>query len=175
MEKIAKASSALLGHFAPSRTFEEERLRDDANGQDAQPSCHLGDDRRASRAGATAHSGSDEDHVAALELFMDGLLALFGRRFANFGIAAGSKSSGRLLPESDSLRSGALGQGLGIRVHRDKLNTRHALVDHAVDGIAASTANSEDLDRCLSFEEVCWFHSAGRSKENGGTLAVTWS
>ena len=56
---------ARLGLLHPARALELEGLGHDADGQDAHLAGGLGDDRRGAGAGAAAHAGGDEAHVAA--------------------------------------------------------------------------------------------------------------
>ena len=68
-----------FGETHAAHAFELERLRHDADGQDAQLPSRPGDDRCSARAGAAAHAGGDEHHVRARKLiadFVDALLRL---------------------------------------------------------------------------------------------------
>src|SRR5690606_26491684 len=37
----------------------------------------------------------------------------------------------------------------GVGIHADELHTLESSLNHAVDGIAAATAHTDDLDRCI--------------------------
>ncbi len=63
-----------------ARAFEGEGAGDHADGQGADFLGNLGHDRGGAGAGAAAQAGGDEDHVAALEHFVQ----LFGRFFGSF-------------------------------------------------------------------------------------------
>ncbi len=51
------------------RSFEAERLGHNANGQDAFIMGGARDDRSSTRAGASAHTGCNEDHMRAFQRF----------------------------------------------------------------------------------------------------------
>src|SRR5690606_7344063 len=59
------------------------------------------------------------------------------------------KAFGQLLTQLDP--PGRLGdaEGLGVGIHADELHTLESSLNHAVDGIAAATAHTDDLDRCI--------------------------
>ena len=45
-------------------------------------------------------------------------------------------------------------EGLGIRIDSDELHALHAEGDHAVDGVAAAAAHTDDFDFCELIEYV---------------------
>ena len=71
---------ALLGLLAAAAPLEAERPRDDADGQRLELAGELGDDGRATGAGAAALAGGDEDHVGALQRLLQLVAALHCRR-----------------------------------------------------------------------------------------------
>ncbi len=75
-----------------ARALELERLGDDADGQDAFPrATHARSTRRRASAGAAAHAGGDEHHVAADEMGLDVGHRLFGRGSADFRLLRGPR------------------------------------------------------------------------------------
>ena len=62
-----QGGNALLGQAHLALALKGEGLGDDADGQDAQVMGSLGHDRGSAGAGATAHTGGDEDHLGALQ------------------------------------------------------------------------------------------------------------
>ena len=78
--------------------LELERLGDDTDGENAKLTRGLGDDRRRSGAGTAAHAGGNEHHVRAGQVIADRIDRLFRRGAAHFGLRAGAKASGHLVP-----------------------------------------------------------------------------
>ncbi len=85
--------------------LEAERLGDDADGQCAEVTGDLRDDRRSARPCATAHAGRDEDHVRVLERLVDLLGVVLRRALADDGIPAGTQAAGDLV--ADAILCGA--------------------------------------------------------------------
>ena len=85
-----------FGETHPAHAFELERLRDDANGQDAELASRASDDRCSACARAAAHAGGDEHHVRARELIADFVDHFFGGRAPDFRLRAGAETFGHL-------------------------------------------------------------------------------
>ena len=87
-------SSAMpdLGDAQATLTFEVERLRHDADGENAHFARDLRDHRRRARAGAAAHAGGDEAHMRAGQMLADFFARLFGGGAADFRLSAGAES-----------------------------------------------------------------------------------
>ena len=106
----------------------------------------LGDDRRGAGAGAAALARGDEHHVGALEHLFDLVGVGLGGGLADLGVAAGAETPGEL-PADVELHVGvAHEQRLRVGVDRDELDALQPGVDHAVDGVDATTADTDDLD-----------------------------
>ena len=101
---------------------------------------------RSAGAGAAAEAGGDEDHVSAFEGFND-LVGVFERSSAaDIGIGAGAEAAGELRAELQL--DGGVGEleRLTVSVGGDELDSFHAGGDHAIDGVAAATADADDFD-----------------------------
>ena len=137
---------AALGLLHPPRALELEGLGHDADGQHAHLARRLGDDRRGAGAGAAAHAGGDEAHVAAREPLDDVLDRLLGRRGADLGPRAGAEPLGHARAELELVAGPALLQRLGVGVRDHELAALERLLDHVVDGVAAGAADADHGD-----------------------------
>ena len=78
----------LLGLLHAALAFEGEGLGDDRNGERAEFAGEIRDHGSRAASGASAETGSDEDHVRAVERF-ENFFGVFERGFAaDFGIGA---------------------------------------------------------------------------------------
>src|SRR6185369_4139009 len=134
----------LLGAFA---AFEVERPRDDADREGLQILARdLGDDGRGARAGAAALACGDEDHVRALERFLDLVLRLERGFLADLGIGAGPEPARAVGADVELLLRFRHEQRLRIGVHRHELAASQPCLDHPVHGVRSAAAGTDDLD-----------------------------
>src|SRR5579875_445620 len=136
----------LLGLVRAAAALEGERARHDADREGAEALCDLGDHRRRPGARAAALPGGDEDHVGALQHLLDLLEVLLGGLPAHLRVAAGTKSPGERAADVELDVRLAHEEGLGVGVHGDELDALQPGVDHAVDGVHAAPADTDDLD-----------------------------
>ena len=81
---ILNPDGSILQHTEPAVSYTHlDVYKRQANGQDAQIMCHLGHNGCCTGAGAAAHTGSDKDHLRALECICDLVLALLGSALAD--------------------------------------------------------------------------------------------
>ncbi len=105
-----------------------------------------GDDRSRAGAGSAAQTGGDEHHVRAFQGF-DDLVGIFERGLAaDVGIGARAQAVGQLHAELNLHRSFRTLQRLQVGVGDNELHAFQVRLDHAIDGVAAAAANSDDLD-----------------------------
>src|SRR4029077_15085513 len=135
-----------LGLHHAALALEAERPGHDADGKGAQGPRDVRDHRRAAGAAAAALAGRDEDHVGALEHLLDLLPVILGRLVADIGIGPGAQSPGELAADIELDVGVAHKQRLRVSVDRDELDALESLFDHAIDGVDAATADSDDLD-----------------------------
>ena len=141
-----QVADALGRRFRLGRPLEVEGPGHDTDREGAQLSGDAGDDRSGTRAGATAHACGDEDHLGTLKALANLVGGLLGSLGALLGIATDAASPTELAAKLDAVFRVVVLQGLNVRVECDE---RHALnlgLDHGVDGIAAATTDSADLD-----------------------------
>ena len=112
----------------------------------AEVARDLGDDRRAAGAGAAALARGDEHHVGALEDLLDLVAVVLGGLPADLGVGAGAEAPRELAADVELDVGVAHEQRLRVGVDRDELDALQARVDHAVDGVAATAADTDDLD-----------------------------
>ncbi len=133
-----------LLHAPPS--FERERPRDDADRERLELAGDLRDDRRTARAGAAALAGGDEDHVRALQRFLQLVARLERGLAADVRVGAGTEAARRFRADVDLHVGVAHQERLRVRVHRDELDAGQACVDHLVDRVRPPAADADDLD-----------------------------
>ena len=90
IDDILKFLKPAFGEAHPLRTFEMERLGDHADRKDAVFPCCPCDHRCSARAGAAAHAGGNEHHVAAVQVLDNLIDFLFGGCPADFRTRTGA-------------------------------------------------------------------------------------
>ena len=144
---FAEARDALLGLLAATGPFEGEGAGDDGDSERAEVLGDAGYDGRSAGAGATAHAGSDEDHLGIAENVLDVFARLIGGGAALLGVAAGAEPLGDALADADAVIRLAASESLRVGVDADEVDASDAGFDHAVDGVAAATSDADDFDR----------------------------
>ena len=141
VHELTQLADALLGHLAAA--FEVEGTGHHANGQNAHLARRLRHDRGGTGTGAAAHAGSDEQHVGALQMLTDLVQILHGRLAPLLGPRSGAQTT---CTQLDAHRHTQIFQRLGIGIGADELHTLNLLLSHVIDGIAATTAQTDHLD-----------------------------
>src|SRR4051794_30869946 len=160
----------LIGLHRPAPTLEGERSGDDADRQGADGLRDLGHDRSATGAGAAALARGDEDHVGALQHLFDLLAVALGRLATDVGIAARAQAPGELTADVELHVRVAHQQRLRVGVDGDELHALEAGVDHAVDGVHATTTDADHLDHrevVLRVTGHGWVHLRTRGLTSG--------
>src|SRR5258706_96800 len=139
-------ADALFGRLLRLPALEAEGLGDHADGQRALLPGDLGDDRRRAGAGAAAHAGGDEDHVAVVEQLAQLLARLLGRLGADGGVAARTEPARQLAADVHLDLRLAVVQRLQVGVDGDELHATELAADHPVDGVAAAAPDAHDFD-----------------------------
>ena len=106
----------------------------------------LRDDGRATGAGAAALARGDEHHVGALQHLFDLLAVLLGGLLTDLGIGAGAEPARERAADVELHVGVGEQQRLRVGVDRDELDALQSRVDHPVDRVAATAADSDDLD-----------------------------
>lgn len=148
--------------------LEGEGAGDHADGQGAQRAGDVGDDGRAARARATALAGGHEDHVGPLEDLLDLLAVVLGGLAADLGVGAGAEAPGEFTAHIELDVGVAHEEGLRIGVDRDELDALETDLDHPVDGVDTTAADSDDLDDCEVVLRCC--HVEGLSPRISGSV-----
>ena len=94
----------LLGEEHAPGTLELEWFGHHADRQNTQLTGNAGNNWRRSSAGAAAHSGGDEAHMAAVEVIHDLLDRLLGGRIPHLGLRSGAQAPGDPDAELDLAR-----------------------------------------------------------------------
>ena len=98
-----------------------------------------------------AHASDDEDHVRTLDHQVDLLEALLCRQPPGFGAATGAEAPGGAGAEAQAVGRERGVERLDVGVDRPKLHRLRRVLpklDHAVDCIDATAANTNHLDHC---------------------------
>src|SRR6266446_6335714 len=132
--------------------FKRERLGDDSNAERAQLACERSHYGRGAAARASAEAGGDENHVRTFER-LDNFFRVFKSSFAaDLRVGTRAQSLRQLRTELQLHRRLRQLQRLQIRIRRDELDALDFGPNHAINGIAAATAHTDNLDlRRLKF------------------------
>ena len=136
----------VLGLDRAPLALEAERPGHHADGQRAERAGDVGHHRGAAGAGAAALARGDEDHVGALEDLFDLLAVVLGSLRADVRVGARAETAGQLPADVELDVGVAHQQGLRVGVDRDELDALESLFDHAIDGVDAAAADSDDFD-----------------------------
>jgi hypothetical protein len=93
-----------------------------------------------------ALAGGDEDHVGAAQRLLDLGPVLLGRLPPDLRVGTGTEAAGQLPTEVEPQVGVAEQERLSVRVHGEELDALEPGVDHAVDRVAATPADADDLD-----------------------------
>ena len=130
----------------PPLALEPERPGHHPDSQRAKRPGDVGDHRRTAGTGAAALTRRDEDHVGALEHLFDLLAVIFRGPGADVRVRPGAEPAGQFPADVELDVGVAHQQGLRVGVNRDELDALQSLFDHAIDGVNAASADSDDLD-----------------------------
>jgi hypothetical protein len=146
VDVLAELEDPLLGHLAPPRPLEAERLGHHGHGEGADVLRHMRDDRRRAGSGPAAHAAGDEHHVGAVEHVEDFRVRLERRVPAHLRVRAGAEAAGQLQAELQPGGRPGAAERLRVGVGRDELDPEQAGVDHPVHRVASPAPDSDHLD-----------------------------
>ena len=146
VDLVLQLADAVIGLHRTAATFETERARDHADRERADLLRDLRDHRRAARAGATALARGDEHHVGALQHLFDLGAVLLGGLPTDLGIGAGAETPRERATDVELHVGVRQEERLRVGVDRDELDALEPGIDHAVDRVAATAADADDLD-----------------------------
>src|SRR5579875_2018917 len=157
VDLVLQARQALLGNLATAGALEVERLGHHCHGQRTAALGDLSHHGGGAGAGPPAHAGGDEHHIGLAAQVEQLLGTLLGGALPDRGIAARAEAPGQLLADGDADRRLRALQRLLVRVQRGELDTTHASLDHAIDGVAAATTDPDHQDARAPLRplEVC--------------------
>ena len=96
--------------------------------------------------GTAAHTSGNEDHVSTFHAFCQYVFGFFCRFFPYFRVGPCTQASGFVLTDLDLGGGAGFFQLLRIAVHSDEFHTLESGLDHAVHGVVAAAAHTDDLD-----------------------------
>ena len=135
-------------------TFKAERTGNHRNGQRTLLVCGTSYDRACAGTGATTLTAGHEHHIGALERFLDIRLMILSGFSALLRVGTGAKTTAGGIVQGDLDISVGTHQILRVGIDRNKFNTLKTLGNHAIDGITASSTNTDNLDIRLVVEIV---------------------
>ncbi len=143
---ILEVHDSTVGRLASLPGFKLKGQGHHPNGEGTQFPGHLSNDRRASGSRSATHSGSHKDHVGSLQGFSDLVHALLSSGASHLRFGASAQPASALMPQLQLALGEGLAQVLEVGVGGNVLHPIHLLLDHAVDGIASPTSDSDHLD-----------------------------
>lgn len=143
---VAQGLDAVLSLVGTATSLEGERAGDHTDGQGTQRASDASDDRRATGAGAAAFTGGHEDHVSALEHFLDFFFVVLGSLASDIRVGSGAEAPGQFTTDVELDVCVRHQQCLCIGVDGDELNAAQTFLDHAVDSVDTAAADADHLD-----------------------------
>ena len=135
-------------------TFKAERTGNHRDGQRTLLVCGTSHDRTCTCTGAATLTAGHEHHIGALERFLDIRLMILSGLGALLWVGTGTKTTAGGIVQGDLDISVGTHQILRVGIDRNKFNTLKTLSNHAIDGITASSTNTDNLDIRLVVEIV---------------------
>ena len=136
----------LLGGHRSAATLKTERPGHDTYRQRILSLGDVGNHRSCPGAGAATLTRGDEHHVCACQRVLELAPMVLGSLTADIGISAGAEAAGDIAADIELDVGVGHEQRLRVGVHCDELDATYAAFDHAVEGVHASAADTNDLD-----------------------------
>ena len=136
----------MVGLHRTAASLEIERTRHDADRERTFSFCDLGHYGCCTGAGATTFAGGDEHHVGASEMFLDFVTMCFGCFATNFGVTACTETAREFATDVDFVTRITHDERLCVGIDRNKVDAAQTSVDHAVDGVDATTTDTHHFD-----------------------------
>jgi hypothetical protein len=177
---VFQFAEAELGLTETAGAFKFKRESDDAEDEGVVFAGKPRDHGAGAGASAAAQTGDDANDVRPRTKRAEFFRIFFGGSPAHVGIATGAETAGEFGAESEAVWEGQLRERLGIRVDGGEADASKLLAGHVFDGIAARTADTDDLDdEFIGDGVVCrqrlagfWVHLFGLLHGAGGILAT---
>ena len=146
VDLVAQLLDAHVRLAYPAPALEGEGQRDDGDDERAGLLRDSRDDGRGPGAGASAHSGGDEDHIRPFDDGAQLLARLHSRFAADLRIGARAEPLRQLLAEDDAARSLGELEVRDVGVRGDEFDACDAAADDVVQRVVARAADAYDLD-----------------------------
>ena len=124
-------------------TFEFKGFRHDGDRENAEFLGDFGNDGGSPRTGAAAHAGRNKEQMCPFERFADLVGGFLRGHRTHFRFGTGAEAG--LAERNHDVGPGAA-QRLFIRVGGNERNAGRMVVDHVFDGVAAATADPDNLN-----------------------------
>ena len=145
LTKFVNPFDSKLSTFA---SFKTKWTSNNTDCQSTKTFCNTSDNWCSTCTRTTTHTSSDEDHVSTADCFCQYFFAFFCRFTTNFRLTSCTKSASQFRAELNNCLSFCTAQSLYICVGCDKFNARNAFVNHTVDGISTTTADTDYFNYC---------------------------
>jgi hypothetical protein len=103
---------------------------------------------------SATHARGDEHHVSAGQVIADLVDHLLGGGAADVGLRTGAETFGHRHAHLDDAFGPSLAESLRIRVGDDEIDALEPCTDHAVQGVTARAADTDNRDPRLQLADV---------------------
>ena len=145
---LAKFVDSLYRKSSTLASFKTERTCNYSNSQSTNIFGDTSDYWSSTCPRSTTHTSSDEDHICSLQSFCQDFFAFFSCLTAYFRLTSGTKSASQLWTELNHCFSLGTAKSLNICICCDEFNTSNTFINHSVDGIAATSTDTNNFNYC---------------------------
>ena len=145
---LAKFVDSLYRKSSTLASFKTERTCNYSNSQSTNIFGDTSDYWSSTRSRSTPHTSSDEDHICSLQSFCQNFFTFFSSLAANFRLTSGTESASQLRTELNNCFSFGTAKSLNICICCDEFNTSNTFINHSVDGITATSTDTNNFNYC---------------------------
>ena len=154
IDLLTQILDAKRGGSRTLRTFKAERTSHHGDSQGTLLVCGASHNRAGACTGATTFTTGDEHHVRSLECFFDIRLMVLRSLGALLRIGTCAETTAGSIIQRDLDICVGTQQILRICIDRNEFNALKTFSNHAIDGVAAGSTDTDDLDIGLVVEIV---------------------
>ena len=155
VDLLAQFLNTALGVHLTTTAFKGERTCHHTNGECTQATCDGRNDRSSTGSGSATFTSGNEHHVGALENFFNFFTGFFCGSAAHLGVSTCAKTLGDVATDVELDVSVTHQESLCVGVNGDELHALETDINHAVDGVNATTTDADDLDQCHVILRSC--------------------
>ena len=139
---IGQAANAFSGLSHATTSLKAKGFGDDAHSERAAFLGNFGNNWSGTSAGPATHANGNEDEIDSLQSLLQFCSRFLRRLLTDAGITASSQPPRKGLTQLHAVTGCRLKQGLSVRIHDPIVHTIEVTENHAVDGIAAASADA---------------------------------